>query len=384
MPTSDKPIAKLTRPDTLNLETELVPAVRGLLAKGLSDTFMRACVRIGGFEPYAGGLKADLVGGFTLHVNAVLKLGGVELNDHAALMNAVNKHRPGTFAEVLETVQIDGVRWLLMMAQLRKYDTLFDLVFNRETTQTDLKNVLDKSFAGLAAVHETNPKHSGFVKTTNPYTHRIRDKLTAALVGDSAITPMLHNPGKVMGLVCPPLKDLLNKLEAWLKVNMPLVPKVLIHGDPHLRNVMVRRYGKKGFAVRFIDPNPDYGYTDAAYDFGKILHFAEPVGWALAQPAACRGIWKAGGSKWNLETELHAAQQAEHRRAFLEKEILERIAGLIWAQDLTWHARLHVARASAHLGLLARFSEEGASNARRFVLAHAVKALADWHAEVKK
>lgn len=379
----DKLVVKPTLPQgTLDLETELVPAVRGLLAKGLSDTFMRSCVRIGGFEPYAGGLKADLVGGFTLHVNAVLKLGGCELKAHATLMNAVNEHRPGTFAEVLETVPLDGERWLLMMAQLRKYETLFDLVFNRETTQAALIKVLDKTFAGLAAVHKTNPKYSGFVETSNPYTHRIRDKLTAALVGDSALAPMLHKPGQVMGLACPPLNDLLDRLEAWLDETMPLVPNVLIHGDPHLRNVMVRRHGKKGFSVRFIDPNPDYGYTDAVYDFGKILHFAEPVGWALAQLAACRGIWKAGTTKWNLETELHAAKQAEHRRAFLEKAILERIAGLNWGQDLTWHARLHVARASAHLGLLARFSEEGAGDARRFVLAHAVAALAAWNAEV--
>ena len=101
---------------TLNLEAELVPAVRTLLARGLSDSFMRACVRIGEFETYSGGLKADLVGGLTLHVNAALKLGGGELEGHAALMNAVNDLRPGTFAEVLETVPLDGGRWLLLMA----------------------------------------------------------------------------------------------------------------------------------------------------------------------------------------------------------------------------------------------------------------------------
>ena len=380
----DDTVSKPTLPPgILDLTTELVPAVRGLLARGLSDSFLRACVRIGEFETYAGGLKADLVGGLTLHVNAVLKLGGVELKEHAALMNAVNEHRPGTFAEVLETVPLDGGRWLLMMAQLSKYQTLFDLVFNRETTQSALIQVLDKAFTGLAAVHKTNPKLSGFVKTPNPYTPRIRVKLAAALENDPALSPMFDAPGQVLSYDCPPLNDLLDRLEAWLEGIMPTVSKVLVHGDPHLRNVMVRRYGK-GFAVRFIDPNPDYGYTDAAYDFGKMLHFAEPVGWALALPAACCGVWNTRGRKWNLDTELNAAKQAEHRRAFLEKAILARISDLNWAHDSTWTARLRVARASAHLGLLTRFSGNDTSDVRRFVLAHAVAALAAWNTEVTR
>lgn len=110
--------------DTLDLRGELVPAIRTLLARGLSNSFMRACVRIGGFETYVGGLKADLVGGLTIHVNAALKLGGPELEAHAVLMNAINARRPGTFAEVLEVVSLEGGRRLVLMAQLRKHETL--------------------------------------------------------------------------------------------------------------------------------------------------------------------------------------------------------------------------------------------------------------------
>ena len=371
---------------TLNLEAELVPAVRTLLARGLSDSFMRACVRIGEFETYSGGLKADLVGGLTLHVNAALKLGGGDLEGHAALMNAVNDLRPGTFAEVLETVPLDGGRWLLLMAQLRKYETLFDLVFERETTLAELRQALDKTFSGLAVVHavvpRTSPKLGHFVETQDPYTPRVRAKLNAALNAEPALAPMLDAPGQVLGLACRPLGDLLTRLEAWLARVMPDVPRLLIHGDPHLRNVMVRHYGK-GLSARFIDPNPDYGYTDPAYDFGKLLHFAEPVGWALARPAACQGCWQLGRDGWTLDATLLTVPQApERRRAFLEQEIHARIARLIWARDPTWVARLHVARASAHLGLLARFSGQDTEDARRFVLAHAVAALAAWDAEI--
>ena len=375
-------------PNTVDLAKELVPAIRDLLGRGLSTSFMRACVRVGAFEPYSGGLKADLVGGVTLRVNAAIKLGGIELEAHAALMNAVNTRRLGTFAEVLDVVRLDEGRWLLLMAQLSKHETLFDLVFDRDTTAAVLRQVLDKTFAGLAAVHAVA---SGSVsglgtlsETQDPYTPRVRAKLAATLKGDHALAPMLDTPGRALGRACPPLIDLLTRLEAWLAREMPDVPRLLIHGDPHLRNVMVRRYGK-GLAARFIDPNPDHGYTDPAYDFGKLLHFAEPVGWALARPEVCRGIWCQGSGDWTLDAKLLAAPQApERRRAFLEQEIHARVARLRWAQAPTWAARLHVARASAHLGLLVRFLGQGTDDVRRFVLAHAVAALAAWDTEVPR
>ena len=72
---------------------------------------------------------------------------------------------------------------------------------------------------------------------------------------------------------------------------------------------------------------------------------------------------------------------AERRRAYLEHEIHARIARTGWQRDPTWVARLHVSRASAHLGLLARFVRSDVA-ARRFVLAHALAALASWHATV--
>lgn len=369
--------------DKIDLKSELVPAIRNLLANGLSESFMRACVRIGDFDKFSGGLKADLVGGLTLNVNAVMKLGGVELDMHEILMNEVNKARSNTFAEVLETISLDGDRRLLLMAQLRKYETLFNLVFGQKTTANSVfLKILDKAFDGLSAVHTSNLQNLGFKTTQNPYFKRIHDKLTSAITADPALTLMLDKSGIILGKYCPPLNNLLDSLNVWLEEVMPAVPKVLIHGDPHLRNIMARGYGK-GFAVRFIDPNPDFGFTDRAYDFGKLLHFAEPVGWALAQPSVCHSEWYSVDSKWSLEAESASTKQAEQRRAYLEKEILARITSLNWKDDSTWTARLHISRSSAHFGLLALFSGDDNIEARRFVLAHAVAALADWHAEIK-
>ena len=185
-----------------------------------------------------------------------------------------------------------------------------------------------------------------------------------------------------MGLAFPPLNNLLCRLEAWLETIMPSVPCVLVHGDPHLRNVMVRHHGT-GLAVRFIDPNPEQGFTDPAYDFGKLLHFAEPVGWALGWPQMCRAAFSHAGAAWTLNAHLHDAPASSKRRqAYLEREVHKRIGKLNWAQNPTWLARLHVSRASAHLGLLTRFSDPNAREARLFVLAHALAALAAWDALV--
>ena len=46
---------------TIDLVKDLVPAVRGLLRHGLSDEFQKACVRVGCFQNFGGGLKASLV-----------------------------------------------------------------------------------------------------------------------------------------------------------------------------------------------------------------------------------------------------------------------------------------------------------------------------------
>ncbi len=375
---------KVTIPDdTVDLKSELVPAVRSLLRKGLSESFMTACLRIDEFETFSGGLKADLVGGIKLRLNTVIKLGGAELELHKVLMNAVNKREPMTFAEVLRTVLLDDQRMLLIMAELREYKTFFDMVFQRNTEKAALFKILDKTFAGLNTIHTTTLRHDGFETTLNPYSRRIRDALIPALEADSVLAPILDKPGSVMGAKCPPLSNLLNDLDKWLEAVLPAVPKVLIHGDLHLRNVMARGYGR-GFNVKFIDPNPDYGYTDRIYDLGKLLHFAEPVGWIVTKPSVCHGVWKSDNEKWRLTTKLHAPKQAENRRAFIEQAIHAQISKLDWLYDETWESRLHVARASAHLGLLAILSSEEDDKARRFVLAHAVAALAAWHNAVGK
>lgn len=380
----------ISLPDgTVDLAHELVPAIRCLLAKGLPESFIRACVRVGDFRRFPGGMKADLVGGLRVDINAVLKLGGPQLDQHAALMIAVNAARARTFAEVLAVTPLDGQRRLLIMEDLRKHETLFDLVFHRDTPIGDLQKMLDKAVEGLAAIRSIGPAAANLAhvpRNADPFARRLREKLTASLQTDEAGADVLHHPGRVMGLDIPPLDELLEEIARWQAASAPGIIPNLAHGDPHLRNVMIRRRGK-GFSVRLIDPNPEIGFTDPAYDFGKLSHFAEPVGWALAAPKGCQSRWTpaASGAPWALdaftENIPHAAEQ---RRNAVEQAILGHAANMALAAETTWQPRLHLARAGAHAGLLARMASDTDVHPRRFVLAHALRALARWHSDVKE
>ncbi len=378
----------LLPPGTVDLHSELVPALRSRLQRGLSESFMRACVRIGEFEPFSGGLKADLVGGVTLEVRAVIKLGGPELRQHARLMNCANRVRPGTCVEVVDLAELEGERWLMMMSRVQAV-TLYDAVYREATEPSILERAVRKVFEGLAAMHAVpwNPA-DGFALTPDPFSRRIGPKLVDQwpALGEQAAL-MRSKPGRIVidsaVFECPPLDGLLQDLSAWLDLHMSAAQPGLVHGDPHLRNAMITRHGR-GIAVRFIDPNPEYGYTDPMYDYGKLLHFAEPVGWALleADRSPCRAELVTDGDGWQLSAHLvNAARATEERRAWLQECIDQRLVALCAAEGGTASARLAVARASAHLGLLARMQAADEMPRRLFVLAHALAALTQWNQE---
>lgn len=367
----------------MDLVGELVPAVRRLLGRGLSDAFQRSCVRIGAFQCFGGGLKASLVGGLRIDVHAVLKLGGPDLVLHQRFMNATNAVRPGTFPEILDRVEVEAGRQCLLMEDLRHYASLVDLIFERGLPANALAPVLDKTLAALAAIHETGRRPdalTGIPTTPEPFAARLRAKLTAALEADPALALLWTTPGQVMGTPCPPLGELLDAITTFLQKHANAAPRLLQHGDPHLGNVMVRARGR-GWSVRLIDPNPEVGFTDPLYDVGKLYHWAEPVGWAHVAPEVCRSQWRCHPDGWQLDAH-HAPVNpaAERRRASLEAwlgNLHRRLAP--GEHDDSLRQRLPLAIAAAHVGLAALLQGDAQQTARRFVLAHTLRHLAQWH-----
>lgn len=372
---------------TIDLRTELVPAVRALLGRGLTDDVVRACVRVGAFTAFGGGLKSDLVGGLRIDVNAALKLGDDELELHRALMEAVNRRRPRTFPEVLSLVKLGGGRQLLFMEQLLGHDTLLDLTYLRPTTQADLERVLDRTIEGVRAVRtvgRADPRLLRRMTTTeDPYGPRLSDRFARILASDTDLAPIRDRPGVAMDVEVPPLDALLRDLRRWTPAILKDAPRVPCHGDLHLGNIMARKRGARGFSVRLIDPNPRIGVTDPLYDAGKLLHWAEPVGWARVAPERCRTRFRASRTRWKLDAGVEVpSASAERRRAFLERIIHDRLRRLGRSSDDTRPARLHVAVAAAHVGLAALLVRPGDLHARRLAVAHALCALGRWHASM--
>lgn len=366
---------------TVDLQTQVVPAVRALLGAGLPPQFIASGVRVEDFKLFTGGLKAVTVGGLQIRLRAVLKLGGPELRHHRRVMDAVNARAPRTFVEVVHLQRLSPDRYLLLMEALGKSSPLLDYVYYRDTPDSDLRRLLDRVLAGVKAVHATpvaRLERSGLQRRRDPFGPRIEDKLSATLAADPQLARMSQQPGSVMGAPCPPLDELLQQLAAWLPAALAPVELRLVHGDPHLRNVMVRRRGP-GYSVRLIDPNPDVGISDPLYDLGKVLHWIEPVGWASAAPQHCRAAFGQTRGGWTLDAHLQGnSSAAERRRVHAQAHLDRRLQRLLPGLGPLAGQRLQVSIAAAHLGFCAILDDPKEQAPRRLALAHALAALLRW------
>jgi len=356
----------------LTFEEDILPAIRTVLQRGLGREFLKTCLRVKGLKKLSGGMKSILVGQLTLDLGTVIKLEKSGLKDHHQLMSSVNKIYPRTFVEVAEELyKLDDGRHLLLMAEQRKYDTLLEKVYRRPSRAWQIERQIDKTIGLLMNIWKAGEKLQGKFDE-NPF--KIKDRIVTLLVptimADPELAPMLHQEGSVNGFPCAPVSELLEEVENWYSTQAKDFPLRLAHGDLHFGNVFARRYGN-GYSVRAIDPNPTIGFTDPLYDIGKLLHWAEPVGWTRVNPGGCSVDWKLCGKKWTLHAAIEGKRirAAEKRRGWAQTHILARLPSLANYLGPGWRERLPLAVASAHLGLAALSCEESISNTRRTALA---------------
>jgi hypothetical protein len=127
-----------------------------------------------------------------------------------------------------------------------------------------------------------------------------------------------------------------------------------------------------------IDPNPEIGFSQPLYDIGKLLHWVEPVGWAQVTPQACEAEWHArvGRGRWSLNAWVEGVSRAaEQRRKYIEERVNELANAYRGGYGVRFTPMLALARASAHVGLAALLTGRSNLSVRRFVLAHALRAL---------
>jgi aminoglycoside phosphotransferase (APT) family kinase protein len=365
-------------PGSSAVDSGLVLAVRQLLAHGLPESFQRSCVRIGGFEPLSGGLKADMVGGLDIHVYAVMKVGDEELLRHAALMEGVNSRHGRIFPEILHTQKLTDGRMLLVMEECRKHVSLLRKVYTERATKAELERLVERVVGLLRKIHTLGEDDVGNLPTTQePFAGRIRAKLGEVIEHDPELEILMLKAGIIGSVVVPPLHDLLGMAEKLAERAAAMIQPRLIHGDPHLANIMVRRNGKTGYRMRLIDPNPEIGFSQPIYDLGKLLHWAEPVGWAKVRPVACLGILQTSATSWRLDPTLNGIPAAaERRRQWVESAIREHALKFGTEYGALLSRMVALSTASAHLGMAAILvRDERQRAACRFVMAHALRNL---------
>lgn len=372
-------------PGAIDVREDLLPAIRDLLSRGLSKDVLKSCVRIGAFDELVGGFKADLVAGLRVDIAAVIKVGDKsELNLHRRLIDAVNTvHPPRIFPLVIEVAFLRRNKALLIMEHLGNHATLLETVYKKDISAEHLRRICVKVVSHLRTIAQIGDKKlRRLQRTQNKGTvaDRLESKFEELLRIDDKLRPLLCKPGAVSNVYCRPIGRILQKAHNFLGPSL-LKPE-LQHGDPHLGNIMIRKYFRRGYGVKLIDPNPRVGFADPMYDIGKLYHWAEPVGWAVAQPDVCHCDWKFNTRSWSLSpATINLNRQAERQRRVLLRCIDEEITPLIHAGHLA-NARRHLAIAAAHIGLAARMRHPAQTTLRRFVLAHTILHLSQWDAMV--
>lgn len=374
--------------EALSYRTTLVPVIQQLLIQGLPPQIVSSSVRLRDFTVFTGGLKAPLVGGLRIDLKLALKVGDPELEDHAAMMRAVNDTRARTFPRVLHVGHLEDGRVFLLMEEFVGFAPLLARVYEAATEPKQLERLVDKAVEAVLAVHASG--HDALPVSSDPYTARIVGKLerTLASLPHPQARALRDGPGLLVPsegapLPCPGWRALRSALEAGLPGGWEPTP---LHGDPHLANVMVRRYGASGWSARLIDPNCTVGRSDPLYDLGKLLHWAEPVGWTQVRGWAGDARIEPG-EPWVLHEHRNpCSAAAEARRHLVETRLLDALPRFAPAGSPDSARRLRIAVASAHAGLadllvtrLEREPPEGhpALQARlRFVLFHALRCLA--------
>lgn len=290
------------------------------------------------------------------------------------------------FPEVVSVEALDGgaggsTRYVMLMQGLAGFSSLEALLYQDAIDAASLERIVARVAQMLGTIHRiephTAPELEILASAPDPFTKRIAEKLSAVLRADPSLRPVWHSPGRVLSCPCPAIAPLLREVKQWM-AQRPRRPLVLVHGDPHLGNVLARRRNR-GHSVRLIDPNTRIGFSDPLYDWGKLLHFAEPVGWARARPDRCSARWRKSPSGWSLDATCSAARgPVEHKRRTLEQVIRQLARDS--DSDPEHERALALATASAHLGLAALLRSAEQREQRRFVFAHALRQLARWAA----
>ncbi len=388
----------------VDTRAEIVPLVRNWLEKGISTTNLRSSVRIQDITELAGGLKSPVVGVVNVSVQVIIKQGSDELIDHQRMMNIVNdkaakskssKLQAAVFPEVMAVQELAGMpkdrNYIMIQQAFVGYDSVQDLLYGKNASIARAKRAVDRGLPALEFIHRITQNQRGPLKdlprTPDPFTSRL-ERLRKLKGQHTWLEQAFRSETIVDGHKLPRLTTLLHRLRKWQATRSKENSLRLVHGDPHIANLMTRRRGRDGESARWIDPNPTVGFSDPAYDWGKLLHFVEPVGWAKESDGYVTTKIRESANGVKINTALQGySKRVENARAEIEQQV--RSAALAALKHRSQpEAILELSIASAHIGYASLGDDPNATRAqkkaterrRQYALALTLRALARWHA----
>lgn len=365
-----------TLTDDKELILFLVPIVREILQKGLTENFLKSCVRIGEVLPKTAGLKSNFVGHIRIDVNTIVKIHTEELNLHKSLMEKVNSQIPNKkiFPNILQVTKINDSKYIMLMEELLKHESFLTYIYVKATKQTELEILTKKVLENLSIIHETPILVSdNFKSNRNPYYKRIKEKIYEILSNDKELSIMDKHNGRINNNYIISIESMLSNLNSWLKDNIQDIKLSLNHGDYHLENILFRPRGR-GYSCLTIDPNPLVGESDPLYDFGKLLHWIDIVGWAKYKPVNCKAIFNISESSWEIEYYLEKEPKSVKKRRHIVWDIvLSHLKMNSNKFSNKWDRLLNVSLASSHLGFASILKGEENKEVRRFVFSRAIE-----------
>ncbi len=394
-------------PDQLSsgvgMREHIVPIVRQWLKGGVSAENLRSSVRIQEISELAGGLKAPAVGAVSVSVQVIIKQGSNELLWHKLMMNEVNRRAAARksrnlpaaiFPEVMLVERINEFSadrdHLMIQQALVKFETVQSLLYEGTDSFNRAERALHLALPAIRFIHSIveSPRGrlSGLPRNPDPFTKRITERLQQLAAQIPWLETAFSNGVAIDDEELPPLSQVVKFLATWQAKRTNTLKLRLVHGDPHIANLMTRQRGRSE-SIRWIDPNPTIGFSDPAYDWGKILHFLEPVGWAKQSPDFIQSRVLSSKKTPRITTALPTVSpEIETARQRLEAFVREAALTAL-RSDPHKEAVLELAVASAHAGYAALPIDPAwstsvksvAEKRRQYALALKLRALSRWH-----
>lgn len=323
--------------------------------------------------PLCGGMAAERVFEISSKITCVAKIDrseklAAEARKLMAIRSAGNlpQRLLKCFPEVY-AAKLEGPPFAYIMEYFPTppFDRMSRLV--AEADQTRTAELLDSLVSLLLDIHGSTVDETLRPNLETIYMDRIRQRIAEAGLQQPMFAETLTQESRINGVAYAPLTSAFDAIEGRLERLCP--PFVtFVHGDPHPRNVFLRKGG--GDEIRLIDVK-GWHSGDYIWDLGKLIHYVLVTGPVEdGDRSGIEATLTRGGSRIEIEYELDVPARTTSAVEHITPKVGE--FARAW-KDPYWEERLSLSIASNLLGLPAERLKRGDTKAAIIELGEGLK-----------